>query len=165
MDTKGKYLDALRRFRTQSLFIETFDKNLYKEGYEPIFTLTGKDGYPDFKQLFLSYDDPTGYAFATEVLGSYPHLEHLITLKWFNAYWVKWLEELEIKMRSLAIRSIMEVAASEGSKGTTAAKWIADRGWSPKRGRPSKEEIQREKKIHAGISEEITEDAKRLGLH
>ncbi len=76
MDTKSKYLDKGRRFRTQSLFVETFDKKLYAEGYEPIFTLSGKDGYPNIKHLFLSHNDPTGYKFAIEVLGSYPHFKH-----------------------------------------------------------------------------------------
>ena len=164
-DNKGKYLDDGRRFRTQSLFVETFDKKLLEKGYEPIFTLTGKEGYQDFKQLYLNYNDPTGYQFASDVLGSYPHLQYMKNLKWFLSYWEAYEEELEVKMRSQSIVALFETATTEGSKGSTAAKWIADKGWSPKRGRPSKEEIQREKKVHANITDEILDDAKRLGMH
>lgn len=165
MDTKSKYLDKGRRFRTQSLFVETFDKKLSEEGYEPIFSLTGKDGYPNFKHLFLETNDPTGYKFAIDSLGSYPHLQHLLSLKWFQMYWDAWQEEMEVKLRSQSICALYDTATQEGSKGTTAAKWLADKGWMQKRGRPSNAEVAGEKRKQARIKDELAEDSKRIGLH
>ena len=77
----------------------------------------------------------------------------------------EWEEELEIKIRSEGIRALVHTATEEGAKGTTAARYLADKGWLSKRGRPSKEELAGEKKERTRIMDEITEDAKRLGIH
>jgi hypothetical protein len=74
----------------------------------------------------------------------------------------KWRAELEIKMRSEAVKVILEETKS-GKGKYNAAKFISDAGWRPKtKGRPSKEEIKRQTKIAAGIDAAITEDLERI---
>lgn len=157
------YTDAVGRFRTKSLFVETIDKQQLKS-MTPPYSLKGRSGYIDLHDLYIEQTDITEYKFAMTAFGSWKHFQHLASLKWFRIYLAEWREELEVKMRSMAIVNIME-AASEGSRGTSAAKWIADRGWEKKRGRPSKEEVARELRVSARIKDDVTDDAKRLGLH
>ena len=157
------YTDSVGRFRTLSLFVETFPKQL--TNMEPLYSLKGTPGYPQLQEIYMSLNDPTEYAFAMECFGSWAHFQHLASLKWFQVYLHAWREELEVSMRSKAIQSLMDVAQNEGNKGITAAKWIADRGWEVKRGRPSKEEVVKQQKIAARIADDIDDDGKRLGLH
>ena len=157
------YTDKMGRFRTLSLFVETFPNHL--TGMKPMYSLKGKKGWPDLHDIYMDTDDPTEYAFAMECFESWAHFQHLTTLKWFQAYLFPWREELEVKMRSRAVRALMAVATTEGNKGTTAAKWVADKGWDKKRGRPSKEELVREQKVAMRIKGDVADDAKRLGLH
>ena len=78
----------------------------------------------------------------------------------------KYREELEIKIRSGAIKALICTAAHEGSKGTAAAKYIADKGYDKRKaGAPSKAEKAREMKVHTKISDEVKEDFERLELH
>ena len=159
----SEYTDSMGRFRTKSLFVETHSLTTYKE--VPMYTLKGKKGYTDIHDLYMESNDPTEYQFAIQAFGSWKHFKHLASLKWFQAYLDDWREELEVKLRSGAIVTLMESAVNDGSRGTTAAKWIADKGWDKKRGRPSKEEVARELKVSSRISDDISDDAKRLGLH
>jgi len=159
----SEYTDSMGRFRTKSLFVETVSQSGYL--VEPMYSLKGKKGFIDLHDMYLEASDPTEYKFAMLAFDSWKHFMHLASLKWFKLYLDDWREELEIKLRSSAIVSIMDSAVNDGSKGTSAAKWIADRGWDKKRGRPSKEEVERELKVSARITDDVSEDAKRLGLH
>jgi hypothetical protein len=138
--------------------------------YTPSFTLKETDReengvvYPSLKQIYLEYSDPTEYSFAIEVIGSWEHWQTLCKSFVFRPYIKKWREELEVKLRSEALKAMRETARNEGSKGTTAAKYLAEKGWEKKAGRPSKAEIKRQARIDAGIHSEIDEDAERLGL-
>jgi hypothetical protein len=138
--------------------------------YTPSFTLRDEDRtengvtYPSLKRIYLEYSDPTEYSFAIEVIGSWDHWQTLAKSFVFRPYIQKWRDELEVKLRSEALRAMRETAKHEGSKGTTAAKYLAEKGWEKKAGRPSNAEIERQKKIHSGITSEIEADAERLGF-
>ena len=162
---RSPYTDNVGRYRTKSLFLEEILQQQLDNGIIPVYTFRKHEDYIDIHELYLSLGDPTEYQFAISAFGTWQHFEYISSLRWFKKHLEMWRTELEIKMRSEALTTIMEVAATEGTKGITAAKWIADRGWDKKRGRPSKEEVQREKKVQAGIHEDISDDAKRLGLH
>jgi hypothetical protein len=156
---------------TYGLFFETTTRKELA-----IYTLKGYDlvkedeetgevkVYKSLKLLYLECNDPTEYTFANEYLGGWEHWQRLQGNSEINEYIITWREELEVKLRSMAVRAMMQTAVAEGSKGTTAAKWLADKGWTDRRGRPSKAEVERQKKIHANIKDEIAEDAERLGL-
>jgi len=52
-------------------------------------------------------------------------------------------------------------SAADGSY--QSAKWLVDRGWDVKgAGRPSKQEVEREKKFQARVSEDFQADVVRL---
>lgn len=165
----SKYLDRGGRYRTSSLFSDEIKQHVADAGYEPVWSFRGRDdsGLECFKDIYMSYSDPTEYQFAMDTLGDWKHWEYLQTLQWFMKELSQWREEMEVKLRSMAIQSMIVTAATEGSKGTTAAKWLATKGWTDEgkgRGRPSKEEVERERKIQARIKDDLKEDATRLGL-
>jgi hypothetical protein len=58
----------------------------------------------------------------------------------------------------------MRTSLEESSAGATASKWLAEKGYAPKRGRPSKEEKAGYLKQEERINDAIEEDLKRVGL-
>lgn len=139
---------------------------------EPIFTLKNwnmeKEGkkYWSLKNIYMSYDHIPGfeYEFALKIFGEWDHWTILANSDVIRDHIQAWRDEMAIKMAAKGYKALVKTAVYEGSKGTPAAKILADRGWEAKRGRPSKEEIARSTKIAAGISDEIAEDMERLGL-
>jgi hypothetical protein len=169
--------DKLGRFRTQSLFWEfAFLNNLREEEnvLDPIWTIKDydieKEGivYPSLKQIYMSYDHIPGfeYDFAMEVFNSWDHWVKLTDSSnaSLRTEFKAWREELEIKIKANAIRAVMQKSKMDDAQGFNAAKYLADKGYAPTRGRPSKEEVEREKKIQAGVSKELESDMERLGL-
>lgn len=157
------FKDKEGRFRTLSLFKETCRNG---SAYTPEFTLKDHDpgGLPSIKRAFVTSEDPTGYTTAMDLLGSWEHWNKLFSTKKFKEELDKWKEEQDVRIRSKAIKALKETALSEGSKGTSAARYLADGGYLGKstRGRPSKEEVTRERKIQAGIVNELAEDEERI---
>lgn len=152
---------------TQSLFIDhQYDAS------NAIYTWADEDKvvkgvvYPSLKRLYLEEEDPTEYLFATKYLLNWKHWVRLNTKnQMLKAHFEEWREELEIKLRSLAILSILEQSV-DGAKGFQAAKWIADKGWDKRSpGRPSKEEIDKEDAIKQRIEDEFVRDVDRMGKH
>ena len=154
--------DVMGRFRTVSLFRET----CYGiKDASPIWTLKEVDPQgklPSLRRLYLSTGDPTEYDFANLCFGSWRHLEHLKSLKWFMDYLGEYRAEMEIMLRSKGIRDL-KLQAIGGS--TPAAKFLASAEWKgSRRGRPSKEEVEGELKREARLEREIGEDATRVGI-
>ena len=158
---KSLLLDSRGRPITQSMFLEI--------GYTDFAVFTTKDNdytykgkvYPSLKRLYLEYEDPTEYAFVQEYLSGWNQWKQLCnnqqTLKFIN----EWREELELKLRSQAIRDMIDQSADGGS--FQASKWLADRGWDKRAaGRPSKQEQQKEQRVKEKISNEFNDDAARL---
>lgn len=147
--------DTIGNFRTLSLFFEYNNTD-----NKPIFTLKDYDheGCLSLKQIYLSFDDPTEWDFVQTVFGNWRHWQRIINNRMLRPYIDQWREELEIKLRSQAIREMVKQSKNKDS----AAKWIAEGSWKGKRGRPSKEEVERERKIAAGIDDELTEHWERV---
>ena len=159
--TKPSYRDEQNRYRTQSLFKEFYIKGKYS----PVFTLKEFDDgeLPSMRSLFLEYNDPTGYQFALDVLGSYEHWLKLCALKWFKAdYLNKWLDELEVKLKSEGLRKINTVAAGDSAQAFNASRYLAEKGWEPKKGRPTKADIKRAATIGAEVESRVNSDLERL---
>lgn len=157
----------------RSLFYETISQSAIEGGnVEPCFTLKdhnvikGDKEYWSLKNIYLSYEHIPGYEyeFAMDVFGSWDHWVLLTESDMIRDHIKLWRDEMAIKLQAKAMKALFKTAVYEGSKGTPAAKFIADRGWEVKRGRPSKEEVEREKKIQAGINQDLMEDMERLGL-
>lgn len=163
--TRPSYRDKQNRYRTQSLFKEFYVGGKRGETYPPVFTLKEFDDgdLPSLRQLFLSYNDPTGYKFALDVLGSYEHWKKLCSLKWFNEdYLQSWLEELEIKLTSEGLKTINDVAAGDSAQAFNASKFLVSKGWTPTKGRPTKADIKKAAHIQAEVEDRVSDDLSRL---
>lgn len=169
--------DKMGRYRTQSLFWEyAFLNNGREEDnvLDPLFTIKDQDivrdgiTYPSLKKIYMSYDHVPGfeYDFALDVFNSWDHWVKLAdnSTADVKATIRSWREELEIKIKAKAIKAVMNASLTDDAKGFNAAKYLADKGYAPTRGRPSKEEVEREKRIQVGVSKELEADMERLGL-
>ncbi len=153
--------DSTGRFRTASLFVETIQKDQLKAGFVPLYSLKGRKGHEDLHDVYMQESDPAEYTFALRAFGSWEHFKKLESLDWFRKYLLVWRDELEVKLRSQGIKNLQK-AAKEGTRGISAAKYLAEKGWEKKRGRPSKDEVDRERAIAAAMEEELQDDAARL---
>lgn len=158
--TKDKMIDSGGKPLTQSLFLEI--------GYteQAIYTLKDNDyfyegkWYPSLKRLYLETEDPTEYDFATAYLLNWKHWQRLCENKVIRKHIDDWRDELEVKLRSKGVRQVM-VSALAGNY--QAAKFLADRGWDTRgAGRPTKAEVERERKIQADVADEFKSDVIRL---
>lgn len=186
------YKDAMGRWRTVSLFFETFEDEWFdtdKDGvrkidkYTPIFTLREFDlqlnesspfyeryedrKIPSLRRLYLEANDPTESRFALEVIKSTFHWKHLCGVEWFKPYLDEWRITLAEKLRAVGIDAIVRIAEGSDPKlGLQAGKWLADGGHTQRRGkgRPSERAVQVEVQREAAIEKIFEDDAKRLGL-
>ena len=139
----NKFKDTINRFRTVSLFKETAKSSEFV-----IFTME------EARVLFVASDDPTGYKFATEHLGGWKHWLELRESNPVNKYIEQWLDELDVKLRSMALGNMLKL--SQGDKGYQANKFLVDGGWKQKTaGRPTKAAIQKETQVRSKAYEEF----------
>lgn len=162
MIDKSKLVDSMGRPLTQSLFLEV--------GYSDyaVYTLKEYDypykgkHYPSLKKLYLKEEDPTEYAFAEKHLLGWQHWKRLCENKVLAKHIDEWREEMELKIRSQAVRDMMNLCASENGN-FSAAKFLADKGWEKRAaGRPSKQEKERHLRIEEKIVSEFEADIVRL---
>lgn len=165
--------DPQGRFRTGSLFWELRRKEDGRdERLPPIFTTKEEDftvdgvTYKSLKKVYMSYDHIPGfeYDFAMDTLGSWDHWQRLCTNGEISKLIKDWRTELEIKIKAEAMKTVL-AQSRDREKGLTAARTLlGEEHKGAKRGRPSKEEVQRQQKIEAGIRDNIQEDMDRLGI-
>ena len=136
-----------------------------------MFTLKDHDhkGYLSLYRLYMEMEDPTEYEFANTYLGGWVHWELLCRASWFIPYVTRWRLELDLKMKSQAIKKIKEVAKQNSPNMFQANKMLIERAWeaktpktSTKRGRPSTEEVQGELNRVVEEERQIDEDWNRL---
>jgi hypothetical protein len=129
------------------------------------FVADGTEDLNLWRERFIAEGDPTEYAGAMELVGSWQ--------EWcrFKKEWPEfassilpeWLDELEVKLRSGAIKRICSSALSEGKDGVVAAKWIAEGGYKEKKaGRPTHRQRERENKIEERLTTAIDDDVARV---
>lgn len=159
---RSSMLDSVGRSLTQSMFLEV--------GYSDAALYTLKDVdheyngkiYPSLKRLYLLEEDPTEYEFAVKYLLGWKHWQRLCENKLLRKSIDEWRAELEIKLRS---RAVKEMIKSSASGKIVASKWLADKGWAQRgAGRPTKAEVEGEKALLATVAEEFNEDVQRLKL-
>lgn len=156
---------------TSQLFFETRVKSRVSDGVQPIFTLKEWDHeyegvkYYSLRRIYIEFEDPGEYDFAMAVFGSWEHWKKLSNSALLKEHVAAWREELEIKIRSKALKAAIQTATTAGSKGQASAKWLASGEWKRKPGRPSKQDIAKQARIEAGIEDDVAEDMERLGLH
>lgn len=157
---KEMFLDSGGKPLTQSIFLEV--------GYsdQAVYTLKEEDHeykgklYPSLKRLYLEMADVTEYEFANTYLLGWRHWKRLCENKLLRKYIDEWREELELKMRAKGVKEAIRAAEAGGFQ---AAKWLSDKGWDQRgAGRPSKAEVEREKKFQARVTDEYGADVVRL---
>lgn len=143
-----------------SLFLEM--------GYNPdaMYTLKDYDHtykgrlIPSIKKLYLELADPTEYVFANKYLAGWKHWMKINENNMFTKHIQEWRDELEYKLRAASVAEMVKLS-KEGNY--QASKWLADRGWQTRQaGRPSKAEVDKQKKLDARIDDEYSADIVRL---
>lgn len=158
---KSKMKNSVGNYITQQLFVDF--------GYDETaaqYTVTKEDRlyngtfYPSLYRRYMEIADPTEYEFATQCLYDWEHWQRIVNNKMLSERLgiAEWREELEVKLRSAAVRNVL----NQASENFSAAKWAADRGWDVRRGRPSKEEKARESSIKSKIEKSIADDSARI---
>ena len=145
---KPVLLDSTGRKLTIGLFEELADPG---SASKPVFKLS------DWRKVYVDIADPTGYEAHIVLIGNWEHWQALVENKRFAAELEKWNKEVEIKLRSQAIKNL--VKQSKTDKGTAAAKWLAEAGYAPKQSR-KKQQTEED-----GDSSRVSGDLKRLGIH
>jgi hypothetical protein len=158
--TREQMQDVTGRPLTQGLFLEVNYHEMAVYSLKEVDHEHNGKLYPSLKRLYLETADPTEYEFATTYLLGWKHWMRMCENKMLRAHIDEWRDELEIKLRSSSIKKL--IRASEMSN-VQAAKWVADRGWATRgAGRPTKAEIERDKKIQSRITDEYADDLLRL---
>jgi hypothetical protein len=160
------YKDVKGAWLTTGLFLET--SNLDANGYA-IYTIgetereyNGKM-YKCFRELYLSCDDPTEYEVATKYLGGWKHWQRILRSTPLRRAIDDWRMELEAKLRSRGVQGMLAAAATGGTRGANAAKWLADRGWEQRAaGAPSKAEKARALKVEQHMEKAVESDLQRI---
>lgn len=157
---RGCLTDSSNKPLTQGLFLEI--------GYSDSAIYTLKDDDHEYngrvlasiKKLYLEMGDVTEYEFANKYFLGWSHWQRICNNKVLRKYIDEWRTELELKLRARAARLMIDQAAGGSYQ---AVKWLADRGWDVKKaGRPTKEDIESEKKAMAKVESEYGSDIVRL---
>lgn len=166
------YLESNGQFRTDSLFVERLTKRHKDAGAEPVYCLSErqeKKGVKRLYDLFISAVDE--YDFAVKAFGSKAHLDKLKSIQWFLHGWAgcktfrgynAWLEDMEARDESTGKRILIEKA--EDGDVSAAKKLIDMNKKTNTKGRPKKEDIQREAAKKADEAAEVQDDLKRLNI-
>lgn len=159
---KSKFRASNGKPFTQKLFIDL--------SYDPevaVYTLREWDftyegvTYPSLKRLYLQAEDVLEYNFATQHLLSWDHWQQMCRNQLLLKHINQWREELALKIRSTAIRSIIDMSAED--KGFQAAKFLATKGWQTGAvGRPKKDTSEADRREEAALDKEFADDAERL---
>lgn len=167
------YKDDIGRYRTQSLFWE-LRHGVDTIKYPPVFTTKDEDierdgiTYKSMKKIYMSYDHIPGYEyeFAMDVLGSWDHWNKLAndTIPELKNMIQGWRDELDIRLKALGLKALIHASRDNDAKGVQASKYLVEKGYIQKRGRPSKEEMERELKANTKAKKELNDDLERIGL-
>ena len=162
--TNGQHL-------TLALFIET----AFRDKESILYTLKDQDhrGYPSLYRLYMEMADFTEWEFANTYLDGWSHWQTLCNCTWFQPYIQRWRTELELMVKSRALKRMIQKAEEQNSakESFMIDKFLIEKGWIDKnadpkrRGRPTKAEIQRQAKEEININRQLAEDAKRLDLN
>lgn len=161
--SKDQLKDQTGRLLTQSLILE-FGYNDFA-----VFTINDDDKeykgrvYPSLKKYYLDCEDPYEYSFATKCLAGWRHWQRLCKNKLFKPHIEEWREELEVKMMSAGLGSLVDQALDGEKPNFQAAKWLAEHGWNKRgAGRPSKAEKERIDNIQEQLMNELNENVIRM---
>lgn len=150
--------------KTLALFIDIrwdYDNALYTLKDQDV-KHKGKT-FKSLRRLYLECGDVTEYDFANQYLEGWSHWQRVCESPTLSKYIEEWREELEVKLRSQAIKGIVAESRSDSRSAFQAQKWLADKGWDKRpAGAPSKDEKAKQLKIHDKIKDELDSDLDRM---
>lgn len=153
------------RFRITSLFVDY----KYKDDGFALYTVKDEDHtykgkiYKSLKSAYLELEDPTEYSFALKYFYNWKHWLAISNSTSLGPMIQEWRDELEVRIKSKAVRKMIETSNTDTKEAVAAAKWVSDRGWDKRKaGAPSKVERVRQSKIAAAVSSEIDDAYDRV---
>jgi hypothetical protein len=157
--------------KTKSLFYEL----CYSDTDDAVFTLKDRDIeahnklYLSLQKLYLSLapHDPTEYEFAQTVFGSWEVWKMVSNAAGVRTHVVKWRSEVEVKVKSEAIKAIAEEMKTKGRSSFSAAKLLLDKGWLDKEAATvakTKLKAKEDEDMNKEALSLLSDDAERLGL-
>lgn len=159
---KSKFRNASNAKLLRAIFYEETDA----DKSTVVYTLKDEDheGFPSLYRLYMEMEDLLEYEFANTYLLNWSHWEMLTQCSWFNPYVSRWRKELELKIRSKALRKLREDATSTSKTANSSNRYLLERGWTDKatKGRPSKEEVRRAAKEQADAQKTLESDFLRI---
>jgi len=152
------FLDRRGMLRTASLFKETMPDGSKKAGYKPVMTLRegSVDGLPSLHDMFIDSRDITGYTTCMDTLGVWRYWERLWRCKQLKAFMDVWKSEMEALLKAEGLEKMRR------SDSPAAAKYLIEKGWEKRAGRPSKASIEKEAKQQAQVDNDLKDDIARL---
>lgn len=165
--TSSRFKDEKGRWLTMSLFYETYSNLDTRANYPPLYTIKDEDynGLLSIRKKYLELRDPSEYKIATQYFGGWEHWKVLNTNKWLSNHVNSWREELEVIIRCGALEKMQELATSDKAIAKDALKFMINREWEVRRGRPSKDEKERQLRIESDINAQVDSDFKLLNLN
>lgn len=155
------FKDSRGRFLTQALFFEYKSTN---NTVKPLYTLKEKDHtdddgntYLSLKRLYLDMGDVMEDAFASEYFYSIRHWKKVMSNKAIKPHVEEWREELEVQLRSRALRNIVDLADNGNYQ---ANKTLLDRGWLDKADKKTDKTKDKVKENTADILENFLQRVK-----
>lgn len=163
----SKFRNEFNQLYTKQLFLEqSMGIAVEDRAIKPIYTLHDtKEGYINFRKEYLEDEDPTGYTTAVRLLDGWEHWLKLMRSAWFQDAKAAWDRELDAKLAARALKKINEIAQGDSGSALNAAKYLANKEYKnsgPKRGRPSKQEVEGELKNEVANARELEDDLKRI---
>jgi hypothetical protein len=138
-----------------------------------LYTLKDEDhlGYPSLYRLFMEFEDVTEWEFAQAYMDGWEHWQMLCACTWFKPYVTRWRQELELKLKAKALKAIRAEAEGEGKMSYAANKFLMEGGWKekdtsakPGRGRPVKDNSEKEAILEKEAKLRVNEDFERLNI-
>jgi hypothetical protein len=125
---------------------------------EPLMTLREYevDGLPSMHTMFMEDKDITGYATCMRTVGVWRHWKKMWANKKLKPHMDAWVEELEVWMMADGIKKM------RNSQSPAAAKYLVEKGWDKKAGRPSKADINKQARAQALLDNDLADDAARI---
>lgn len=132
-------------------------------GDPPIMTLTRNTRNGELislRALYIQYcvDDPTEATFCDEVFGDWYYWSKLRVVKWFQPYLKEWMEECDVRRKSLAFKAVVKEIKEDGKGALQAAKFLIT---DPHRAK-TKENKEISKRTTEAAKAEYQDDVTRL---
>lgn len=183
MATNTKFRNGSGSLYTKSLFVDIVEQSWGGPNVDPLVCLyttektdrqlEGKT-YPSLYRLYMSMNDPGELLFANAYFEDYEHWMRICEASWFKPLIAKWRQELDLRTRTKALLSILDVANDPLDKNSFAAnRYLLEKGFGigavvgNRKSNLSKKELavqEAQKLFNTEQEGDVATDAKRINL-